>query len=315
MAMTEDKDSKKTISNKDDKESKFIPSSEENTTITLTLPKKDLAAFDNTTGGKGLRSDALRDMMEKRVQQAAANPALAINYDKLKGLAEDQRREMEGARQDLKKNGKLEILDTFVQQIASLEPENIPVILERLLAHQYKPDDGFTRDNVEDYIRYLEAMQQNAKILADIDAYRKAKGNAEAAEQAKNPPPKLGKRAEKNKVRYIPPSELCTCGIHETKTEHNQRCRRVRDEMLSGVNRFYKTGEALFEMIKKCGAEWFTSTEDRALVQKYLEKLGTDRMKEAYNIYLESHGYPAAFKLEPEAENVAVEDAAKSEET
>jgi hypothetical protein len=186
--------------------------------VAFRVPKKILPSFDALCPREG-RAAKLRDMVEKEVEATTGEETASANYEKLKSEADDCRREMDRLKKAM--GPKFFAVEAFATSFAALTPENYTEILRELWKYEITPEEGFSRNNLEDYIEYVEQLQKNDGFISSINAYRRATlGEDTEANKAK---PK-GEGKGKPKKRYIDPKDLCCCGIYETWEEHNARC-------------------------------------------------------------------------------------------
>ena len=190
--------------------------------FTIRVSKDLLEAFDKK--GSGARKDKICALMQREIQQPRGQ--VKVDYEKLKKDADDCRREMDRLKKAM--GQKFYAIESLAQSFAPLTSDNYTIILQALWSYETGQEDNFNRNNIEDYIEYLEQMQKNEGILTDINAYRKTLCQEMDPSKVKS---KQTSAKEKQKKRYIDPKDLCPCGSYETMEEHNIRCYKNIEEL------------------------------------------------------------------------------------
>jgi hypothetical protein len=289
--------------NKKDEKSSSEDEKKDFQMVTIRVPKPLLTAYDKTclVGG---RAEGVRTMMQEKVEKSGNQVQATVSLPDLQSKADRCRREVERLRKVMATNNTLEAVGTVALRFHPLEPENIPLIIRELRNYAIKLEDGFDRGDVEDFIEYLEVKRKHVNLLKEIDDYLK-KAEIVESDSANR---LSGKEKGNGKGRrYISPKDLCDCGVHETKAEHNPRCFHVADETLHGINPHLDTPLKQLQMISRFGEQHTTSAEEKAMIVEYLKEYGTTNQKALVNAYFKSHNFPVPF---PECQQESLNEAA-----
>lgn len=194
--------------------------------VTLRVPPEILEAFDKTHV-EGDRNESLIDLMKQKVEVSGNKIEAMVDYEKLESRAESCRREMERIKKAL--NTKFAVIQDIALRNTEFKPENLPSIIKEILQYPITYQTPFGKNDVHDYIVYLERKCEHEKLLKEIGPIRNAKYGITVITEAISETPE--QPTSQRKKRYINPKDLCGCGRYETLEEHNRRCLRIAEEM------------------------------------------------------------------------------------
>jgi hypothetical protein len=200
--------------------------------VTIRVPKWLLEAFDKTVPPSG-RAEAVRQWMRDRV--ATYGGKMPVNEEQLKLQLDKNRQEVA----KLERNNKIwSVLNLVLRQEPaifrpeerqkrveeSLKPEYIPQILKDLAKYKPRANDNFDRCDVLDTIYYLQAKQELAKNVQQIDSYLAIKLGVNESEHTEQ-------KDNKEERPYVPLNQRNSeCEFYETTEQFEARRQKEREE-------------------------------------------------------------------------------------
>jgi hypothetical protein len=219
----EKKKEEKTEEDKDKFKTMFIP---------VRMPKWMRDAFDKKTSPTP-RAEAIRQILREWL--AVHDGKIPVNEEQLKLQLDKNRQEVA----KLERNNKIwSVLNLVLRQEPaifrpeerqkrveeSLKPEYIPQILKDLAKYKPRANNYFDRCDVLDTIYYLQAKQELAKSVQQIDSYLAIKlevNESEPTEQKDN----------KEERPYVPLNQRSSeCEFYETTEQFEARRQKEREE-------------------------------------------------------------------------------------